>query len=71
MDKGTVTQNYATILPNVGITYISGMISVRAIECILPRIEVAGQDNITHNGTCSGRIKGEEGYTHTHTHPRH
>ena len=37
MDKGTVLQHHATMLPNVGITYVLGMISVRVIECILPR----------------------------------
>ena len=58
MDKGTVLQHRTTVLPNVGIAYISGIISVRVIERILPRIEVAGQDNITHDGTCLGRIKG-------------
>ena len=37
MDKGTVLQHCATILPNVGITYVLGIISVRAIKCILLR----------------------------------
>ena len=37
MDKGTVLQHRATVLPNVGITYVSGMISVRVIKRILPR----------------------------------
>ena len=35
--KGTVLQHRATVLPNVGITHISGIISVRAINRILPR----------------------------------
>ena len=29
---------------------------------------MAGQDNITHDGTCPGRIRRGEGDTHTHTH---
>ena len=58
MDKGTILQHRATILPNIGITYISGITFVRATERILPRIEVAGQDNITYDGTCPGRMKG-------------
>ena len=37
MDKGTVLQHRATVLPNVGITYVLGMIFVRVIKCILPR----------------------------------
>ena len=37
MDKGMVMQHRATVLPNVGIVHISGMISVRAIKRILPR----------------------------------
>ena len=71
MDKGTVLQHRATVLPNVGIIHVSGMISVRVIESILPKIEVAGQDNITHDGTCPGRIKRGKGYAHTHTYPRY
>ena len=37
MDRGTVTQHCATILSNVGIAYVLGIIFVRVIECILPR----------------------------------
>ena len=37
MDRGTVTQHCATMLPNVGIAHVSGMISVRETERILPR----------------------------------
>ena len=28
---------------------------------------MAGQDNITHDRTCPGRIEGGGGYAHTHT----
>ena len=42
MDKGIVLRHRATVLPNVGIVYVLGMIFVRVIECILPRIEVVG-----------------------------
>ena len=37
MDKGTVLQHRATVLPNVGIAYVLRMISVRVIKRILPR----------------------------------
>ena len=37
MDKGTVTQYYATMLLNVGITRVLGIIFMRVIKCILPR----------------------------------
>ena len=37
MDKGTVLQHRATMLPNVGITYVLRIIFVRAIKCILPK----------------------------------
>ena len=37
MDKGIVLQHRATVLPNVGIAHISGIISVRAIRRKLPR----------------------------------
>ena len=37
MDRGTVTQHCATILPNMGITHILGIIFVRVIKCILLR----------------------------------
>ena len=37
MNRGTVTQHCATMLPNVGIAYVLRIISMRAIECILPR----------------------------------
>ena len=37
MDKETVLQHRATILPNVGITHISGIIFIRVIKRILPR----------------------------------
>ena len=37
MDKRTVLQHRATVLPNVGIAYVSGIISVRATKRILPR----------------------------------
>ena len=37
MDKGTVLQHRATVLINLGITYVSGMIFVRVIKRILPR----------------------------------
>ena len=37
MDKGTVLQHRATILPNVGITYILGGVFMRVIKRILPR----------------------------------
>ena len=37
MDKGTVLQHRATVLPNVGIVYVLGMIFVRVIKRILPR----------------------------------
>ena len=71
MDRGTMIQHCATILPNVGIAYVSGIIFMRSIERILPRNKVAGQDNITHDRTYPGRIKGGEGYAYTHTHLRY
>ena len=37
MDKGPILQHRATILPNVGIIHISGIISMRVIKRILPR----------------------------------
>ena len=37
MDKGTVLQHRATVLPNVGITHVSRIISVRPIKRILQR----------------------------------
>ena len=37
MDKGTVLQHRATMLPNIGIVYVLGMIFVRVIKCILQR----------------------------------
>ena len=37
MNKGIILQYRATVLPNVGITYVLGIISVRAIKRILPR----------------------------------
>ena len=37
MDKGISLQHRAIVLPNVGIAYVSGIISVRAIKRILPR----------------------------------
>ena len=37
MDKGTVLQHRATVLPNVGIIYVLGIIFVRVIKRILPR----------------------------------
>ena len=37
MDKGTVMQYRAKVLPNVGITYVLGIIFVRVIKRILPR----------------------------------
>ena len=37
MDRGTVIQHCATVLPNVGITYVLRMISVQVIERILPK----------------------------------
>ena len=37
MDKGTVLQYRATVLPNVGIIYVLGMIFVRVIKRVLPR----------------------------------
>ena len=37
MDKGIVLQYRATILPNVGIAYISGIIFMRIIKRILAR----------------------------------
>ena len=50
------------MLPNVGITHISRIISVRAIESILLKIKVIRQDNITQDRTCPGRMEGEKGY---------
>ena len=37
MDKGTVRQHRATVLPNVGIAHVLGMIFVRVIKRILAR----------------------------------
>ena len=37
MNKGTVLQHRAIILPNVGIVYVLGILFIRVIECILPR----------------------------------
>ena len=37
MDKGTVLQHRATVLPNVRIAHVSGIISVRVIKRILPK----------------------------------
>ena len=37
MDKGTVLQHRATVLPNMGITHVLRIISMRAIKRILPR----------------------------------
>ena len=37
MDKGIVMQHRATVLPNVGIAHVLGMIFVRVIKRILPR----------------------------------
>ena len=37
MDKGIVLQHRATMLPNVGIASVLGIIFVRVIERILPR----------------------------------
>ena len=37
MDRGTVIQHCAIMLPNVGIAHVLGMIFVRVIERILPR----------------------------------
>ena len=37
MNKGIVLQHRVTVLPNVGIAHILGIISVRAIKRILPR----------------------------------
>ena len=37
MDRGTVSQHCSTMLPNVRIAHVSGMISVRATKRILPR----------------------------------
>ena len=37
MIKGTVLQHRATVLPNVGITHVLRIISVRVIKRILPR----------------------------------
>ena len=37
MDKGTLLQHRATVLPNVGIPHVSGIIFVRVIKRILPR----------------------------------
>ena len=37
MDRGIVIQHCATMLLNVGIVYILGIIFMRVIECILPR----------------------------------
>ena len=37
MNRGTVPQHRATILSNMGITHISGIISVRATKSILPK----------------------------------
>ena len=37
MDKGPVLQHRATMLPNVEIAHVSGIISVRVIKHILPR----------------------------------
>ena len=37
MDRETMTQHFATVLPNVGITHISRIIFMRATKRILPR----------------------------------
>ena len=37
MDTGTVLQHRATVLPNMGIAHISGIIFVRAIKRIWQR----------------------------------
>ena len=37
MDKGTVLQHRATVLPNVGIAYVLGIIFMRVIKRILAR----------------------------------
>ena len=37
MDKGIILQYRATVLPNIGIVYISRIISMRVIKRILPR----------------------------------
>ena len=37
MDKGTVLQHRTTVLLNVGIAHVLGIIFVRVTECILPR----------------------------------
>ena len=61
-------QYHATILLNVGIIHISGIIFIRAIKNRLPKIRMARQDNITQGGTYPGRTEKGKGYTHTHTH---
>ena len=55
---------------NVRIAHVSGMISVRVIESILPKIGVVEQDNITQGGTYLSRMEGgvRDMLTHTHTH---
>ena len=37
MDKGIILEHRATVLPNVGIAYVSGIIFVRVIKRTLPR----------------------------------
>ena len=37
MDKGTVLQHRATVLPNVGIAHVLRIIFVQVIKRILPR----------------------------------
>ena len=37
MDKGTVLQHRATVLPNVGIIHVLGIIFMQVIKRILPK----------------------------------
>ena len=68
MSRRTVPPHHATMLQNVGIAHVSGMISMQAIKSTLPKIGVAGQDNITQSGTCPGRMdRGDRTCSHTHT----
>ena len=71
MNGGTVPQHRATMLLNVGIAYVLGIIFIWAIKSILPKIKVVRQDNITQDGICLGRMEKREGYAHTNTHPRY
>ena len=59
----------AKMLPNVGIAYVSGMISVRANREYIAENRGGWTDNITQDRTCPGCMeRGDEICTHIHTH---